>query len=168
RDGKFFCQADENPRHADAPVIGPFQAGFAQAWQEGLIAFDRTRDHGWEKQNERHVFAEFSRLSVAAIAVDGVMDEFKREKGNAQRQKGARPVNRIVFWSAEGETREEIPVFENEEECNCLQNSHDAQPGTFFVKTAEDGFPDENHNARRAEGAADLRQRKENKEARSK
>src|SRR6185437_7062186 len=62
----------------------------------------------------------------------------------------------------------EIPVFENEKECNCLQNSHDAQPGTFFVKTAEDGFPDENHNARRAEGAADLRQRKENKEARSK
>ena len=84
----------------------------AQLGQKILIALDRAGHHRREKQNESQVFADGAFFGPVPVAIHRVVDELKREKRNAQRQKRVLPVEGIVRRIVPEKPGQEIAIFE--------------------------------------------------------
>jgi hypothetical protein len=95
------------------------------------------------------------------------MDEFEREERNPKGQECARPENRVVRSGSKDESAEKIPVFENDQENDCLGNPYEAKRRAFAVKPAKNAFPNENQEATRASDPSDLNQREKYKKSRA-
>ena len=65
------------------------------------------------------------------------------------------------------ESAEKVPIFENDQENDCLGNPDEAKRRTFAVKSAENAFPNKNQKTTRASDAADLNQGKKYEKGRS-
>src|SRR5262249_52342819 len=62
---------------------------------------------------------------------------------------------------------QKIPILEDDEKHDRLRDADKAEHGALLVESAENGFPNEDHQACGAKGAANLRQRKEDEKART-
>src|SRR6266481_3748900 len=164
-DHEFFCQPRQDASDPLLPILTPVLAWFDKFGKKVLVPFNGSSHHCWEEENERKILAEFSCRGFPSIAVDCIMDEFEREEGNSQREKGAGPRQGIVGVGFEKQPGQEIPVFEYDQKDEGLGDANEAEAGAFFIKPAEDAFPKKNQQAKSPGNSSHLRQRKEDEKA---
>src|SRR5205807_3537252 len=166
-DRELLREADEDACDAAVPVGGPVGARLLYAGAEVLKPLDRPGHERRKKEDEREILAERAALDAAVIPIDGVVNELEREERHTEREKRAAPHERIPTERRRQQSRREVPVLEDAENAQARRDADEAPCGSRRVEAADNGFPQEDKDACRAEPAADLGYRKVNEEQRA-
>jgi hypothetical protein len=107
---------------------------------------DSPRHHCGKEENEREILSESAGFGFVCLTIPCVVIELERKKRNAQGKKRALPADR-VGPSKERQPCKKVPVFEDPEDGDALQESENAPTRAGHIESAYDRLPQKNQEA---------------------